>query len=140
MALFHQAIRIFYTHYYVLLWYLCMAGTCWFHLFSCQEQLLTSSCPSVGPSVGPLVIFLKNLPSKVTKTFLPSNLCDISDSSVSCDSSDSGDSCDSSDRSDSSDSSDSIDQKTVFLQKKIHIFFSSSHTFFLSSQKKTCLH
>ena len=53
----------------------------------------------------------------VTKTYLPSNLCD-GDSS---DSYDRSDSCDSSDSSDSSDSNDSSGQKTffsVFLQKK----------------------
>ena len=55
----------------------------------------------------------------VTKTYLPSNLCD-SDSS---DSYDRSDSCDSSDSSDSSDSNDSSGQKnvfssSVFLQKK----------------------
>ena len=47
----------------------------------------------------------------VTKTYLPSNLCD-SDSS---DSYDRSDSCDSSDSSDSSDSNDSSGQKTFFF-------------------------
>ena len=71
----------------------------------------------------------------VTKTHLPSNLCDSSDSSVSnnscdscdsCDSSDSNDtsdSCDRSDCSDSSDSSDSSDQKNLFAAKKNNFFF-----------------
>ena len=44
----------------------------------------------------------------VTKTCLPSNLCDISHSS------DNSDSCYSSDSNDSIDSSDSSDQKTFF--------------------------
>ena len=52
----------------------------------------------------------------VTKTYIPSNLCDISASS---DSSDSSDSCDSSYSSDSSDSSDGNDQKFFFLVKKV---------------------
>ena len=59
----------------------------------------------------------------VTKTCLPSNLCDNSDSS------DSIESCDSSDSSDSSDSCDSSDQ-TNFVRKK----FFTKNFFFL--QKK----
>ena len=50
----------------------------------------------------------------ITKTYLPSNLCDIS---VISDSTDISDSCDSSDISDSSDSSDSSDRTTFFTNK-----------------------
>ena len=63
-------------------------------------------------------MFLKNRPLEyqiVTKTYLPSNLCDSSDGS---DSSNSSDSCDSSDSSDISDSSDSSDQKKICTKKK----------------------
>ena len=62
----------------------------------------------------------------VTKTYLPSNICD-SDSSDSSDSYDSSDSCDSSDSSDSSDSNDSSGQKTyfflLFVKKNVGLFF-----------------
>ena len=59
----------------------------------------------------------------VTKTYLPSNLCDSSDNS------DSSDSCDS---SDSSDSIDSSDQKNFFFsQKKTYQKKNSKKTFFL---------
>ena len=51
----------------------------------------------------------------VTKTYLPSNLCDSSNIS---DNGDNSDSCDSSDSSDSSHSSDSSDQKNFFFTKK----------------------
>ena len=64
----------------------------------------------------------------VTKTYLPSNLCDGSYSSVIIDNSDSSDS------SDRSDSSDSSDKKSLFIQKKTY-----STNFFLqffSSIKK----
>ena len=57
-------------------------------------------------------MFVKKLPldyQMVTKTYLPSNLCDSSDGS---DNSDSSDSCDSCESSDNSKSSDSSDQKT----------------------------
>ena len=60
----------------------------------------------------------------VTKTYLPSNLWDRSDSSDSNDSNDSSDSCDSSDKSDSRDSSESSDssdqkrKKTIFPPQK----------------------
>ena len=49
----------------------------------------------------------------VTKTFLPSNLCDISESSES---SENSDSCDNSDISDSSDSSDQNKSKKTFFK------------------------
>ena len=64
----------------------------------------------------------------VTKTHLPSNLCDSSGSSDSCDSSDSSDSSDSIDSSgssDSSDSSDSIDRRKTFF-----FFFTKTYFFF----------
>ena len=48
----------------------------------------------------------------ITKTYLPSNLCSGSDSSVS------SESCDSSDNSDSSDSSDSTDQQNFFFRQE----------------------
>ena len=70
----------------------------------------------------------------VTKTYLPSYLCDSSDSSDSsdtCDSSDSRDSSDGSDSSDSSDSKDSSDQKTVFFTKTKTFFYNTKN-----SQKK----
>ena len=60
----------------------------------------------------------------VTKTCLPSNLCDNSDSS------DSIESCDSSDSSDSSDSCDSSDQTNCVIKK----FFTKN---FFSSKKKS---
>ena len=66
--------------------------------FSCPEQLYKSICWSVGPSGGPSVMFVKNLPLeylKVIKTYLPTYLWDRSDS---CDSSDSSDSSDNSDK------------------------------------------
>ena len=55
----------------------------------------------------------------VTKTYLPSNLCDSSEGS------DSSESCDSSDSSDSSDSGDSCDQKIVSSKKNLYqkLFF-----------------
>ena len=59
----------------------------------------------------------------VTKTYLPSYICDSSGISDSSDSSYSGDSSDSSDNIDSSDSSDSSDQKTFFSHK----FFSTKN-------------
>ena len=78
----------------------------------------------------------------VTKTYLPSKLCDSSsdgsESSDSSDRSDSSDSSNSSDRSnssDSTDSSDSSDQKKLFLQKKT-LFLAKKNTFFLVHQKK----
>ena len=70
----------------------------------------------------------------VTKTYLPSYLCDCSDINDSTDSSDrsdnidSSDSSDSSDISDSSDSSDSRDQNTSFTGK---------NTFVTNKQKKS---
>ena len=86
--------------------------------------------PSVRWSVHCSVTFVKKWPLEyqlVTKTYLPSNLCDSSDSSNSSDSSDSSNSCDSSDSSESSDSSDSCDSsdqklfftKNFFFIKKI---------------------
>ena len=65
----------------------------------------------------------------VTKSYLPSNLCDNSDS---CDSSGSSDS------SDSSDGSDCSDQKNYFtIQLILSTLFSFSQqkTFFLQQQK-----
>ena len=81
---------------------------------------------SVGWSFRPSVTFVKQFSFdtlKITKSYIPSNLCDSSDSSDrcdSCDSSDRSDSCDSSDVSDSSDSSDGSDKsdkrnKTFFF-------------------------
>ena len=61
--------------------------------------------------------FVKKLPLEyhmVTKTYLPTYLCDNSDNSHCSDSSDSSDSIDSSDCRDSRDSSDSTDQKNLF--------------------------
>ena len=74
----------------------------------------------------------------VTKTHLPSNLFDSSDSSYSSDSNDSSDiydSSDCSDRSDSSDSSDSSDQKKLFVTKKITFFSSHFYSQFFFSTK-----
>ena len=62
----------------------------------------------------------------VTKTYLPSYLCDSSGGSDSNDSSDSSDRSDSSDSSDTIDSSDSID--------------SSDHTFFFYTHSPINLH
>ena len=61
----------------------------------------------------------------LTKTYLPSSLCDINDGSDSSDSSDkkdSGDSSDSSGSSGTSDSCDSSDQKTFFFLPKNFFF------------------
>ena len=72
-------------------------------------------CPFVCQSIGWSVIRVKKWLleyQSVTKTNLPSNICDSSNSSyssASCDNSDSRDSSDSSEISDSSNSSDSID-------------------------------
>ena len=87
-------------------------------------------------------MFLKKWPLEyqiVTKTYLPSNLCDSSDGS---DSSNRSDSCDSSDTSDISDSSDSSDQKkicqkkTFFLTKQLYFNNKNILQIFFSSQKK----
>ena len=56
----------------------------------------------------------------VTKTYLPSNVCDTSDSS------DSIESCDSSDSSDSNESWDSSDQKNCVINKNSLAYFFSS--------------
>ena len=61
-------------------------------------QLDTGAALEVQLSVGPMVTFVKKRPSEyrmVTKTYLPSNLCD---SSVVSDSSDSSDISDRSDK------------------------------------------
>ena len=78
----------------------------------------------VGPSVGPLVMFVKKWPleyQKVIKTYIHTYLRDSSNSS---DSSDSSDSSGSSDRTDSSGSSDrkekKFQKKTVFTKNKIN--------------------
>ena len=68
-------------------------------------------------------------------TYLPSNLCDssesdISDSSDSCDSSDSGDSSDSSDSTDSWDSSDQKSFWTLFYLNFLFIFCAKKITKF----------
>ena len=65
----------------------------------------------------------------VTKTYLPSNLCDTSDSS------DSIESCDSSDSSDSSYSCDSSDQKKCVINK----FFTKKGFFLLKKSRKLIL-
>ena len=78
-------------------------------VFSCSEQLQKSSGPSVCMSVCRSYTFVKKW-QIVTKTYLPSNLCDSSDSSYSCGSNDSGD------------ISESSEQKTFFLQKKKTFF------------------
>ena len=72
-------------------------------------------------SVRPSVINLPLQYKLVTKTYIPSNLCDSSDSN------DSSDSCYSSDSSDSSDNSDSNDQKI-----SPNNFFHNKKTFFSS--------
>ena len=63
----------------------------------------------------------------VTKTYIPSNLCDSKDSSDSCDSCDSSDSKDS---CGSSDSSDSSDQKNFFPQKNTFFSLTFLHFFY----------
>ena len=81
--------------------YLIMHLTCtWYLVLAAQSS---SRGLVVGPSVGLLIglldTFMKNWPFEyqmVSKTYLPSNLCDIS---YSGDSSDSSDSCDCSDSS-----------------------------------------
>ena len=67
----------------------------------------------------------------VTQTYLPSNLCDSSESSDSCNSSDSSESSDSSDTWDSSDSSDGSDKKNY--QK---LFFYNNKKFTKNKSKK----
>ena len=67
----------------------------------------------------------------VTKTYLPSNLCDSSDGS---DSSDSSDSCDSSYSSDSSDSSDRSETNKPFSPK--NLFITKKNVQFFFHQKK----
>ena len=67
---------------------------------------------------------------KVTKSYLPSHLCESSDGS---DSRDSSESSDSSDSGDSSDSYDSSDLKTLLTKTIVHkknIFFLSEIFFF----------
>ena len=83
----------------------------------------------------------------VTKTYLPSNICDSSDSNDTCNSSDcsdSSDSCDSSDSSvssDSSDSSDGSDSSERSYQKKNHkkTFFYDKKISQKNSKTKTVL-
>ena len=75
-----------------------------------------SSYTSVRPSVRQSVAFLKKWPLEyqiVTKTYLPSNLSDYSESS------DSSESSESSDSSECRDSSDKSDKKNFFLKKLI---------------------
>ena len=102
--------------------------------FSCSRSLDVGR--SVGRSVCLSYTFVKKWPLEyqmVTKTYLPSNLCDSSDGNDSSyrsdnidrsdrsDSNDSSDSCDSSDSSDSTDSSDSGDRSDK--KKFCHILF-----------------
>ena len=74
----------------------------------------------------------------ITKTYLPSNRCDSSDSignSDSCESCDSSDSTDSSDSCDSSDISDNTDQKTFFSHiLTFFIFFFTKKKFHQRTQ------
>ena len=105
-------------------------ATLYIYIVSGPEQLLKSSCPSLGlsvcPSVCRLVTFVKKWALEyqiVTKIYIPSNLCHSSDSSDSSDSSNSCDSFDSSDSSDSSNSSDSSESSTeVTVVTKKHLF------------------
>ena len=99
---------------------------------SSSRRLVVSR--SVGPSVGWSVTLVKKLPVEyqmVTKTYLPSYLCNSSDSSDSSDSCYSSDSSESSYNSDSSDSRDSSNQKNLFTKL---LFF---HQKFFFTTKKT---
>ena len=97
-------------------------------LFVCR-LVCPSVRPSVRPSVCPSRYLVKLWPLEyqiVKKTYLPSNLCTISDSSDNCDSSDNSDNSDNSDSSesyDSSDGSNGSDQKNFFLYSLHKTFF-----------------
>ena len=88
----------------------------------------------VSPSVGQSVMVVKKWPLEyqmVIITYLPSNLCDSSESDIS-DSSDSCDSSDSGDSSGSNDSSDRSDRKNNFIYFFCWAFFEGRK----KSQKK----
>ena len=85
---------------------------------------------SIGPSVSPLVMFVKKWPleyQKVIKTYLCTYLRDSSDGSDSSDSSESSNSCDRSDSNDSTDSSDQTSLYTKTLQELQNTALRSSH-------------